>query len=344
MRVGWLGAIARWLVRLVAAVAILLSAAWVALALWFQLPIGGPVLFILLGAWLAFSTTVLAFELAAPSWRIRLAYGIALGFAGLWWFSIQPSNDRTWETDVEHGVTGVRNGDIVTLEDVRDFDWRSEADFTPRWETRRVDLRSLRSVDLFLSYWSGPAIAHTLVSFGFADGQHVVFSAEIRPEKGEAFSEIGGFFKQFELVLIGADERDIIRLRTNVRGEDVYRYPLEMPQAGMRALFLDFVALGNDLDRQPRFYNTLTANCTTVVFRLIRALDPGLPLDYRILLSGYLPGYIYDRQGYRMGLSLEEFRRRAAVSALGKAAGDAPDYSERIRTQPATQPTAQGLP
>src|SRR5690606_831037 len=168
-------------------------------------------------------------------------------------------------------------------------------------------------------------------SFGFEGGDHVVFSAEIRKEKGESFSSIGGFFKEFDLALIAADERDIIRLRTNIRGEDVYRYRIDMPKVGMQELFWSYVETGNRLAKVPTFYNTVTTNCTTVVFKLLRALDPALPFDYRILLSGFLPGYIYQNQGFETGLSEADFRRRAAISALGIAAGDNPDFSAAIR-------------
>ena len=256
---------------------------------------------------------------------------LALIAAMIWWASIKSSFDHEWAPDVAEIVTGSRDGDIVTLENVRNFDWRTETEFTPRWETRSYDLSKIESVDLFLSYWAGPAIAHTLVSFGFEGGEHVVFSAEIRKEKGETFSSIGGFFKEFDLALIAADERDIVRLRTNIRGEDVYRYRIEMPKAGMQALFLSYLATGNRLDTVPTFYNTVTANCTTVVFQLLRALDPALPFDYRILLSGYLPSYIYQNQGFKSGMTEPEFRRRAAISALGIAAGDSENFSEAIR-------------
>lgn len=301
------------------------------MAFWYQLPLPQTALKLAIGAWAIFAIVVLFLEITRRSWISRGVYGLALIAAVLWWAGIQPSFDREWAPDVEHIVTGTRDGDIVTLKDVRDFDWKSETDFTPRWQTRTYDLSKLETVDLFLSYWSSPAIAHTLVSFGFEGGEHIVFSAEIRKEKGESFSSIGGFFKEFDLALIAADERDIIRLRTNIRGEDVYRYPIHMPQAGMRELFLSYLETGNRLATVPTFYNTVTTNCTTVVFRLLRALDPALPFDYRILLSGYLPGYIYQNQGFETGLTEADFRARAAISALGIAAGDSPDFSAAIR-------------
>jgi hypothetical protein len=301
------------------------------MAFWYQLPLPATARMIAIGIWAIFALGVLFLDISRRSWIARGVYLLALVIAALWWSSIRPSFGHEWAPDVEHIVTGTRDGDIVTLTNVRDFDWTTEAEFTPRWKTRRYDLSKLDSVDLFLSYWAGPAIAHTLVSFGFEDGEHVVFSAEIRKQKGEKFSSIGGFFKEFDLALIAAEERDIIRLRTNIRGEDVYRYPIPMSDSTMKELFWSYIETGNELASVPTFYNTVTANCTTVVFRLLRALDPALPFDYRILLSGYLPGYIMDHQGVETGLSEAEFRRRAAISALGKAAGDDADYSTAIR-------------
>lgn len=303
----------------------------VGMAFWYQLPLPETGRKIAIGLWAVFVLGVLFLDITRRSWWARGAYLLALVAVGFWWASIKPSFDHEWAPDVEHIVTGTREGDIVTLTNVRDFDWVSETEFARRWETRTYDLSKVESVDLFLSYWSGPAIAHTLVSFGFEGGDHVVFSAEIRKEKGESFSSIGGFFKEFDLALIAADERDIVRLRTNIRGEDVYRYRIDMPKAGMQELFWSYVETGNRLATVPTFYNTVTTNCTTVVFRLLRVLDPALPFDYRILLSGYLPSYIYQNQGYRTGLSEAEFRRRAAISALGIAAGDSENYSAAIR-------------
>ncbi len=127
-----------------------------------------------------------------------------------------------------------RDGSLITLDNVRNFRWRSGSDYTVRWENRRYDLDRTESVDLVLSTWGMPAIAHTLVSFGFSDGQRVVFSVEIRKERHEQFSELGGFFKQFEFSVVAADERDIIYVRTAVRGEQVSLYPIRMPRQAIR--------------------------------------------------------------------------------------------------------------
>src|SRR5699024_3806087 len=136
------------------------------------------------------------------------------------WFTIQPTGDKDWAADVQYTTTGQVNGNHVTLEHVRNFVWHNRDQATPQWETRHYDLSQLQTVDMFLSYWMGPAIAHTLVSFGFADGQQVVWSVEIRRQAQQKFSSIGGFFKSFEMSVIAADENDIIRLRTNHRREE----------------------------------------------------------------------------------------------------------------------------
>lgn len=304
---------------------------WGAFALWYQLPLGFFPRFLCLIVWMAAGFAVL--WLAAHRRSGRALTVLVPLMAGLlvWWATITPSLNRIWADDVAQTVTGTLSGQEVTLLNVRDFEWRSRDDFTPRWESRSYDLGELASVDLFLSYWSNPAIAHTLVSFGFRNGEFIVFSAEIRKERGEEFSEIGGFFKQFELAMIAADERDIIRLRTNIRGEDVYRYRIEMKPEMRQALFLSYVDKANHLAREASFYNTVTANCTTVIFDMMRAITPDLPLDYRVVLSGYLPGYLHDLGAIDRQKPLEEIEAAALVNRKAIAADTDPAFSARIR-------------
>ncbi len=272
---------------------VLLSAAWAVLALWYRLPLA-PAWRSLAGAlWLAFACAAAALLWCGRAAQALAAYGVAFAMLLGWWTRIEPSNDRPWTDDVSRHLAGRLEGSTGTLENVRHFDWSSDTDYTERWETRRYDLDRLRSVDVALSYWMGPAIAHTLVSFGFDDGRggtgYVAFSIEIRKERGEQFSAVAGFFKQFELSLVAADERDVLRVRTNVRGEDVYQCRIAMAPAAMRCLFLAYVDEAGTLARTPRFYDTLTPNCTTLVLELAQPIIGGLPVDYRLLASGYLP-------------------------------------------------------
>ena len=306
---------------------------WGLLAIRFQTE--GIVRWAVLAAWCSASIAMLAW-LAKPKWRDRARWpAIVFAISGLallgGWLALRPSHDRIWADDVARLLRAEVEGSRVTLHNVRNFEWRSEADYTPRWETRAYDLDDLVSADLVLSYWMGPAIAHTLVSFGFGDGERVVFSLEIRKERGERFSAIGGFFRQFEQVLVAADERDIIRTRSNARGEDVYLYRLQIGRDDLRRLFLGYLHDAEALRGEPQFYNTLTSNCTTVVFELMRRIQPKLPLDYRLLASGYLAEYAADVGGLTPGVPLATLQQSGRITLRAREAGDVADFSSRIR-------------
>ncbi|MFY0476644.1 Lnb N-terminal periplasmic domain-containing protein [Achromobacter marplatensis] len=326
--------------RVVGSLLVAGSALWGMLALAYQAPGGvwGKGAAALLWAGLCAGALVALWR--RGRWRRRAGWLYLAGLVTLCsgWQTLSPSNDRVWADDVARMLRGTVQGPVVTLENVRNFDWRSDDDYTPRWETRQYNLDQLVAVDMALSYWSGPAIAHTLVSFGFSDGRHVVFSVEIRKERGEKFSEIGGFFKQFELSVVAAEERDILYVRAGPRGESVYLYPVRMPATAMRELFLSYVTTANALVDTPRFYHTVTANCTTLVYQMVRAIVPGLPLDTRILLSGYLPEYLYEQGGLDASVPLEVLRQQAAVGPLTAPGDDPVAFSRQIRRHGAPAP------
>jgi hypothetical protein len=184
---------------------------------------------------------------------------------------------------------------------------------------------------MIMSYWNGPAIAHMLISFGFEGGEHVVFSVEIRREKSESFSEIGGFFMEFELSIIATDERDVIRVRTNIRGEDDYLYRLRMPPSAMRSLFIGYIEEANSLVRKPRFYNTITVNCTTLVYHMMKRIVGYLPLDYRLILAGYLPEYVYRVGGLDQRYPFEKLRSLGRITERAKIADRSAAFSADIR-------------
>jgi Domain of unknown function (DUF4105) len=321
----------RFAATLVATLVVGSSALWGAFALWFQAPGGRALKSLSVLSWAVFSLTLMI-----AFWQGRtavgfLAFTVAFGALLIWWQRIAPSNDRIWADDVAQMTTGAVDGNRVTLRNVRNFDWRSNTDYTQRWETRQYDLDRVNSVDMIMSYWTGPAIAHMLISFGFDDGEHVVFSVEIRRERTETFSEIGGFFKEFELSVIAADERDMIRVRTNVRGEDTYLYRLRMPVSAMRSLFLGYIEEANTLARVPRFYNTITVNCTTLVYQMLQRIVGYLPLSYRLIFSGYLPEYVYRVGGLDQRYSLKELRARGWISGRAKEADRSGAFSADIR-------------
>jgi hypothetical protein len=308
-----------------------ISAIWGAFALWYQLPFVHALTIFGVILWIVFSAAVLV-----AVWSRRIAQGLCAFLAAfamllLWWHHLLPSNNYIWADDVARMMYGVVDGQRVTLSNVRNFDWRSDTDYTQRWETRQYDLDRLDSVDMIMSYWSGPAIAHMLVSFGFDNADHVVFSVEIRREKGENFSEIGGFFKEFELSIISADERDVIRVRTNVRGEDDYLYRIRLTRSDMRSLFLAYINQANLLVHAPRFYNTVTANCTTLVYHMMKRIVNHLPLSYSLLLTGYLPEYIYGIGGLDSRYAFQELRARGRITERARAADRSASFSTDIR-------------
>jgi hypothetical protein len=242
-----------------------------------------------------------------------LAYALAFAALLLWRQTIVPTNDRDFAPEVAHGVTGVVEGDELILQNVRNFSWTSPADFSENWETRRYDLSGIRSAEFYLVYFMGPLIAHSMVSLDFSDGRHLMFSIEIRPQRGEPFSAIAGFFGRYEIVSLAADVRDYLFLRKANR-EDVRLYRLKTSPEAARALLLRYVQEANDLAQHAQFYNTPTANCTTSIFLMVRALSPTFPLDWRVLLNGFLPSFAYEHGLVDTSIPLAELIDRAAIS------------------------------
>ena len=319
-------------IALILATACLIAfAGWIAIALWFQAP-GGPLLRgVFVAAWLVFALAALVALHREHAALALAAFALAVVGVLLWWHTLRPSNDRTWADDVARISWGEVHGDQLTLNNVRNFDWRSQTDYTQRWETRSYDLRRLQSLDMITSYWAGPAIAHVLLSFGFDDGQYLVFSVEIRRQKSQQFSEIGGFFKEFELSVIAADERDVIRVRTNVRGEDDYLYRIRLPAQDIRLLLLSYVGQTNELLHKPRFYNTITVNCTTLIYHMMERIVGKLPLSYRLLLTGYLPGYVYSVGGLDQRYTLEQLRAFGRITQRAQESDRSESFSRDIR-------------
>jgi hypothetical protein len=323
--------LARWIGFALLAVAILLIGVWCSIAIWYRCPGGEAVRGLLAAATLAFAVVVVARLATTRRWLALAVYAAFFALFLAWWATIKPTNDRNWTPDVARTVTATIDGDRLVVKNVRNFTWRSDTDFDQRWEQRTYNLSSLTNVDLIMSYWMGEAIAHTIVSFGFDDGARLAFSIETRKEIGEGYSSVAGFFKQFELAVVAGDERDVVRVRSNVRGEDVRIYRLRMTPANARVLLREYVEEANDLARTPRFYNTLTANCTNLVFDMVRVIHPGVPMDARVLFTGYLPSYAYDLGATDTGMSFENLRELSKINAKAAQADADPNFSARIR-------------
>jgi len=324
---------------LLLAILMIATAAWGALAIYYSGSHSAVLGIGLTGAFsLAAMLAVTALAFRRWRWRGLAAYLVLFAALVTWWLSIEPSNARDWQPDVAKLAYATVEGDMVTVHNIRNFAYRSETDYTPAWYDKTYDLRKLEGVDLVAVYWMGPAIAHTLVSFAFAGGDHLAISIETRKEKGEAYSTIKGFFRQYELYYVVADERDVIRLRTNYRHdppEDVYVYRVQGPIENGRKLFLQYVRKMNALKAKPDFYNTLINNCTTDIWYNTLVNAEHMPFSWKILASGYVPQYLYESGRLDTSMPFPELQRRAHVNARAQAADTAADFSQRIR-EPAT--------
>jgi hypothetical protein len=307
-----------------------LCSLWALGAIRFDAPLGREAgNLVLAGLWLVVVIVLLA---VVKGVRNRsLAWAACFLAVLLPWLAVRPSHDRDWQAVwAKTGWVEVE-GDLVAFHNFRNFDYALDGTVTERWETRTVRLSNLQGLDCFLVAFGGEWLAHPILSFDFGPDGRVAFSIETRREVGESYSEFGGLYKMFELAYMFGDERDFVRVRTNLRDEPIYLYRGHFPQERVRGMFLESVAAANDLRDRPRFYNVLAANCTTS----LRAQTPAEnrnPFDIRLLLNGKLDELVYERGGLRTdGLPFAELRRRAFINAAARAAHDDPAFSERIR-------------
>ena len=265
--------------------------------------------------------------------RRRAACVCVGGFAFVltWWLFLKPSNQRDWEPDVAVLPYAEINCNQATIHNIRNCDYRTETDFDVRYYDKTFKLEDLRTVDLFLVTWGSPHIAHTMVSFGFLDGAYVCFSIETRKAKGEAYSAVKGFFRQYELTCIIADERDLVRVRTNYRQDEEARlYRVRMTPEQGRTLLLDYLERANALRFRAEWYNAVTDNCTTAI-RTQRAAADRQPWDWRMLVNGHLDELLYERGMIATNLPFAALKKESLINARARAADQDPAFSKRIR-------------
>ncbi|MCG3149102.1 MAG: hypothetical protein PCFJNLEI_02561 [Verrucomicrobiae bacterium] len=277
--------------------------------------------------------TIVLFWKCRPRWRALLIFVAVVTAVIVWWRHRPPANDRDWKPEVAVAAHATVTGDQVTIHNIRHLEYRTETDFTPRYYDKTFDVTQLDSVDLISVYWGSDAIAHVMVSFGFKGKDFVTFSIERRDERGETYSTWRGLFHQYELFYVVADERDVIRVRTNYRqpAEDVYLFRTRMPVENQRRLFLDYIRSLNELAARPAWYNTLADNCTTGVLLHTKAYPGRLRYNWKILLSGYTAEYAYELGGLDSRVPFAELKRLGHVNSRARAADQAENFSQQIR-------------
>jgi hypothetical protein len=320
--------IAEW-----AAQALMLASAatitlWLAGAIYYDLCRGA-----LQGRWLAagWAVGVLAlFALWQPIWQpLVVLLGVTVIFLA-WWLRQKPSQNRDWDPSVAVLPRAERDGDVVTIENVRNFEYRSRDDFTPRYETRTLHLANLKAGDIIFFTWGSPWMAHPVLVFDFGVDGRVCMSIEVRYRKGQGYSIVRSLYRQQELIFLVADERDVILRRTKYgRGEEGHLYRLQLTAEELRVTFLDYVAAINYLHENPHWYNGLCANCTTSFYRLPHSR---VRWDWRVILNGRLDRGLYASGRLDRSLPFPELRRLAYLNDVANSA-PADGFGDHVRRE-----------
>lgn len=304
-------------------------AGWGGLALWIAGP--GPPLVRAALVLLVLSGTLVARAVLRSLLRSTAAILATLVALLAWWGTLAPSENRDWAPEVARMPTAEVQGDELVIHNLRNFDYHSETDFVSRYEDRRYDLSKLVGLDLFVSHWGSPAIAHTIMSWEFSDAPPLAISIETRKTRGQEYSTVDGFFRQYALIFVVADERDVIRLRTNYRHENVYLYRLTAPVANARLLLLEYIQRINSLAKEPEFYNALTENCTTAIRTNVENAGGQVPWSWKLLLTGYVDEMLFERGRLRGSGPFEHLKEASLIDERAKAADQDPEFSQRIR-------------
>lgn len=317
------------IVKIVAWPLLLMGIAWGSLALWIDGPSNRSLAAFLSIAFAAGNFALLILFRSFTRAVLLSAAGLVL--VVVWWSQIAPRQDRNWTPDVAHLPRATIVGNRVTIENVRNFEYRSETDYTEHWETRSYNLDQVRSFDMFLSFWGPTVIAHTIASWEFEDAPPLAVSIETRKEQGESYDALRGFFRQYELYYVVADERDVIGVRTNYRGEQAYLYRILVPPERARAMLMDYLEEINSLAKQPEWYNALIHNCTTSIRMHGQHIGESRPWDWRILLNGRLDEMGYERGRLDTSLPFPELKTKSEITEKAKVAGVSPNFSRLIR-------------
>lgn len=323
-----MGELADWALTALTLAAAAVVAAWTAGAVYFDLGGGSRWGRVLAWAWVV--AVVAAFAFWHPLWQPALAFAAATALFLAWWLTLKPSHDRDWDASVAVLPRAERHGDAVTIENVRNNEYRSLTDFAPRYETRTYALSNLCGVDIIFFYWGSPWMSHPVLVFDFGPDGRVCLSIEVRFRKGQTYSVVNSLFRQQELIFVAADERDVILRRTKYGNcKEAYLYRLTTPADEARRIFLDYVGTINAIHAAPRWYHGVCANCTTNFYRLPNSR---YRLDWRVLVNGMLDRALYDAGSIDRSAPFEAVRRGAYIGDIANAA-PAAGFGDHVRAE-----------
>jgi hypothetical protein len=324
----FLSGILGWLIAGIRLLAGVILVGWASLAIYFS---NLPWPWLRLALAVAFATFAVWVIWVQRRRYLHAVFAVMYLGVVVWWIAISPSHDRNWRPEVAVMPRAHIDGDRVRISGVRNFDYRSRDDFTPRYEEREFLLSRLRGLDFYVSYWAEGLVGHTFLSFLFEDAPPLSISIETRPEIGEGFDPIGSLFKKFELIYVVGDERDIVGVRTNHRNETVYLYRLNTSVADARRLLRIYLDRINELADRAEFYHLLSNSCTINIIRYANAAGRQGGFDLRHLFNGLIDSYLYHSGRVDTTLPFDELRRRSLINSAAQAADGAPDFSQRIR-------------
>lgn len=294
----------------------LLIVGWTCGALYYDVGRASPLGIVLAASWLA--VALVAFVFWQPLWK---PFGTLVLLSGLflwWWFSQQPSNDRNWAPGFAQLPRVKLEGDKLTIENIRNTEYRTIEDYTPRYETRTYRLSAMRGVDSLVTYWGSNWMCHPMFIFDFGPDGRICFSIEVRYRVGQRYNFWSSLYRQQELIYVVCDERDAILLRTKHRtGEDLYLYRLNTIPLGIRSFFFEYAHSINSLADHARWYHGLTTNCTTSIYAQGRGR---MQWDRRMLFNGALDRLMYDRQLLDQRTPFEELKEQSRVNDIANRA------------------------
>ena len=272
---------------------------------------------------------------------ILLTGGLALSFL-IWLIlrhlSLRPSNDRSWVNDNERLATADFDGDMVTIRNVRDFNWRSTRDFDERWIDVKINLNKMSKIWFVLEYFdpSKRQMAHTIMSFETEDGERIACSIEVRREEGERYHPLKGLFRQYELIYVWATERDVIGVRTRCRKKSVTHLfeAVVLGPGNERRMLESYLRRTNKLSVEPEWYNTITNTCTTNIVGHVNQVYPGrVPRAISILLPGLSPKLLHRNNLVKMTGTLEETLEMSIIDERANSWDESSDFGDWIRSE-----------